>query len=181
MEELSLHILDLVENSIRAGARLVEILVDEDLERDRMQIVIWDDGQGMDEAARRRALDPFFTTRENRRIGMGLPLLADATMFTGGRVELESEPGRGTRIVATFQHGHIDRQPLGSLGDTLEALAVGNPDVDFVCVHRRPRGEWRLDTREIKKALGDEPIASADGIRMIRSAIQAQGGNQRGG
>jgi len=181
MEELSLHILDIVENSIRAGARLVEIRVEEYVEQDRLRIVIRDDGRGMDEPTRRRVLDAFFTTKQNKRVGMGLPLLADATALAGGRIEIESEPGRGTLVAATFQHSHIDRQPLGKLADTVEALVVGNPDVDFVAVYAGPHGEWRLDTRAIRKALGHEAIGSAEGIRMIRSVIKTHGGNRRGG
>jgi anti-sigma regulatory factor (Ser/Thr protein kinase) len=181
MEELSLHILDIVENSIRAGARNVEVSVEEDLERDLFRITISDDGQGMDEEARRQVLDPFFTTKRERRIGMGLPLLADAARYAGGKVDVRSEPGGGTRVVATFQHSHIDRQPLGDLAGTIETLIIGNPGVDFVFSCRGPEGEWRLDTGEIKDGLGPVPINSADGIRTIRAMINDQGWIERGG
>ena len=100
MEDLSLHILDIVENALAASARAVEILIVEDAEQDRLSLEIRDDGKGMDEETRRRALDPFFTTRTTRRIGLGLPLLAQAAQASGGRLELESAPGRGTTVRA---------------------------------------------------------------------------------
>lgn len=177
MEEISLHILDIVENSIRAGARNVEICIEEDLENDRLTIIIRDNGAGMDETTRQRALDPFFTTRPkprsgtSPRVGLGLPLLADAARRAGGEIAIKSAPGGGTEVVATFQHSHVDRQPLGEVAQTMETLVVGNPEVEFLVTHRGPRDEWRLDTREIKKALGGAPINSGEGIRMIRSRM----------
>lgn len=181
MEELSLHILDIVENSIRAGAHNVEVRVEEHLEKDRLRIVIRDDGAGMDDETRQKALDPFFTTQQRKRAGMGLPLLADAARFAAGGIEVSSQPGHGTEVVASFQHSHIDRQPVGDLAQTMETLIIGNPEVEFVFARCDPEAEWRLDTREIKQALGTVAINSGEGIRMIRSLLGAQRRNQRGG
>lgn len=181
MEELSLHILDIAENSIRAGARNVEVHVVEDLDRDLLRIVIRDDGRGMDDETRRKALDPFFTTKERKRVGMGLPLLADAARFAGGGIEFSSKPGGGTEVVASFQHSHIDRQPLGDFPGTIETLIIGNPEVEFVFSRRGPEGEWCFNTREIKQALGPVTINSGEGIRVIRKLVNAPGRSQRGG
>jgi anti-sigma regulatory factor (Ser/Thr protein kinase) len=181
MEELSLHILDIVENSIRAGAQNVDVRVEEDVEKDLLRIVIRDDGAGMDDETRQKVLDPFFTTKERKRVGMGLPLLADAARFAGGSIEVSSEPGRGTQVVASFRHSHIDRQPLGDLARTMEALIIGNPEIEFIFAGRAREGEWRVDTREIKQALGPIPINSSDGIRMIRTMMKSRTPSQRGG
>ena len=181
MEELALHILDIAENSIRARARNIEICIEEDLEKDRLRIVIRDDGEGMDEVARQRILDPFYTTKESKRVGLGLPLLADAARRAGGEITVRSQPGQGTEIVATFQHSHMDRQPLGDMDKTVETLIIGNPEVEFVFAGHGPAGKWWLDTRPIKKALRNVPISSGEGIRMIREILKAQGYGQTGG
>lgn len=181
MEELALHILDIAENSVRAGAQNVEIIVEEDRQKDRLTITIRDDGEGMDEGTRRRALEPFFTTKERRRVGLGLALLADAARQADGDIAVRSQRGLGTEIVATFKHSHIDRQPLGDLAATAEALAVGNPQVDFVVEYRGGSDRWRLDTREIKHALGGEPIGSLRGIRLVRSCLAGDKRGNRGG
>lgn len=172
MEELSLHILDIAENSIRAGAKNIEIHIEEDVKKDRLAITIRDDGAGMDEETQRQALDPFFTTKQSKRVGLGLPLLAAAAQRAGGDVAIHATAGEGTEIVATFQHSHIDRQPLGDMIETLKMLIVGNPDVEFRFVHRSRQGEKRLDTREMKRSLGGRAIHWTEGIRMIRKILE---------
>ncbi|MDO9123642.1 MAG: ATP-binding protein, partial [Deltaproteobacteria bacterium] len=129
MEDLSLHILDIVENAIAAKARRIEVSVVEEPGEDRLTIEIKDDGFGMDEAVRQKAVDPFFTTRTSRRVGLGLSLLAQAAQEAGGKLEIESRPEDGTKVRATFQYGHIDRKPLGSMTETIAMLVLGNPDV----------------------------------------------------
>ncbi|MBN1442343.1 MAG: ATP-binding protein [Planctomycetes bacterium] len=131
MEDLSLHVLDIVENSVAASARRIEIDVREDTGEDRLTLEIRDDGKGMDEETRRRALDPFFTTRTTRRVGLGLPLLAQAARESGGTFELISEPGRGTLVRATFLPSHPDCKPLGDMPQTLEMILAGKPDLDL--------------------------------------------------
>ena len=148
MKDLSLHILDVVENSIRAEARLVEISVDEDVARDLLTLHIADDGKGMEPDIERRATDPFFTTKSGRRFGMGLALLAQATRDAEGEFEISSEAGHGTRIRAVFRYGHPDRRPLGDMVATLETLVVGNAGVDFVYEHKSDGEITRFDTRE---------------------------------
>jgi signal transduction histidine kinase len=132
MEDLSLHILDIVENSFAASANVVKIVIAEDAERDTLCVEISDDGKGMSEEMRKNALDPFFTTRTTRKVGLGLPLLAQAARDTGGNLELQSAPGEGTTVRATFQLSHPDRKPLGDVAATLMTIQAARPEVELV-------------------------------------------------
>ncbi|MCX7706798.1 MAG: ATP-binding protein, partial [Anaerolineae bacterium] len=136
MRELSLHILDALQNSLEAGATLVELTVDEDLAADRLTIVIRDNGRGMDEATLARVTDPFFTTRKTRHVGLGIPLFKAATERCNGDFVITSAPGKGTTLEATFQHSHIDRAPLGDMVGTLLSFILGGT-CDVRYVHRR--------------------------------------------
>lgn len=149
MQDLSLHILDVVENSIRAEAKLVEISVVEDVEKDVLTLTIKDNGKGMPPETERRAADPFYTTKSGRRFGMGLALLAQAAREAEGTFEMSSTPGIGTRIKATFRYSHPDRKPLGDIPATLEALTAGNAGTDFLYEHRRGTQVARFDTRKV--------------------------------
>lgn len=154
-----MHILDIVENSIRSKASRITIKVVEDRERDLLTIEIGDNGQGMDGETVKKALDPFFTTRTTRRVGLGLPLLSQAARESGGDVAIESEVSRGTRVRATFGYSHIDRKPLGDMEATLSTLIVGNPKVDFIYEHRKGEQEYRLDTEKIRaRRKGEQPV-----------------------
>jgi len=136
MEDLSLHILDIVENAVAAGATRVSIAVDENSARDLLALRVTDNGRGMTREERRRAFDPFFTTGR-KRTGLGLPLLAQTAAQSGGRIRLESAPGRGARITARFRLSHVDRPPLTRIAETLLALAFGHPGVDLRYRHAR--------------------------------------------
>ncbi len=129
MEDLSLHVLDIVENALSASADRVRILIHEDTGTDQMLLEIEDNGRGMDAEWCQRALDPFFTTKTTRRVGLGLPLLAQAARESGGALELISEPGRGTTVRAVFQLSHPDRKPLGDIAETLRMILGSRPDV----------------------------------------------------
>lgn len=172
MLELSLHILDIAENSIRARARRVTIDMTEDREADRLTLEIRDDGKGMTEEERKRALDPFYTTKKVRRVGLGLPMLAQAAANTGGSLELESNPGAGTRVRVAFGLSHIDRQPLGDLPGTIVALIAGSPDVHFVYRHHRDGRAYNLDTDEIKREIEDVPINHIEVLKYIRHDVE---------
>ncbi len=149
MEELALHILDIAENSIAASASVVEVCVSEDARADLLTIEVLDDGNGMAPETLGRAADPFFTTKDGRRIGLGVPMFAQAAKEADGELNVESRPGGGTRIVATFRHSHLDRMPLGGLRETMAVLVCAHPGIDFVCEHLRDgRSVYRLDTRE---------------------------------
>jgi K+-sensing histidine kinase KdpD len=148
MEDLSLHILDIAENSIAAEAKRIEIRVEEDRAKDVLAIEIKDDGNGMDEEMRRKAFDPFFTTRTTRRVGLGLPLLAQASRESEGTIEIDSKPGQGTTVKAAFRYHHLDRKPLGNIHETIQTLVVGHPEIDFLFEHTKDGSTYRYDTKE---------------------------------
>lgn len=171
MEELALHILDIAENSIEAGARQVEIRVREDLPADRLVLEIRDDGAGMAEAVRQRAADPFFTTKGTRPVGLGLSLLEQAARAAGGGLSIESRPGAGTTVRAEFQHSHPDRQPLGDVAATLLVLAASHPEVEFCYEHCGADFFARFSTVELKRELAEVPLASPAGLRALRKRL----------
>ncbi|MBN1545137.1 MAG: sensor histidine kinase [Syntrophaceae bacterium] len=171
MIELSLHILDISENAVRAEAKVVTITLDEDLHADCLTMEIRDDGKGMDETELRRVLDPFYTTKKVRRIGLGLPMLAQAAQNAGGWFEIESKPLQGTAVRVAFQLSHIDRQPLGDLPGALTTLIVGNPDLHLIYRHRRGEMEYTLDTNQIKQEIEDIPITHIEVLKFIRQDI----------
>ena len=172
MLELSLHILDIAENSTRAGAKTVFIDIVEDAERDLLTLEIRDDGSGMSKEVLKKATDPFFSTKKVRNIGLGLPMLAQAAERTGGALAIESKGGEGTRVTAEFRLSHIDRQPLGDMGSTLVTLITGNADVDFVYRHRHNDREYILDTRVIRKEIGEVAINHVKVLTFIRAHVQ---------
>ena len=151
MEDLSLHILDVAENSISGSAKRIEIRINEDPEKDVLTIEIKDDGDGMDEQTLNKALDPFFTTRTTRRVGLGLPLLAQAARETNGKIELHSRPGQGTTVKAAFSYSHPDRKPMGDIHETIRTLVMGHPEIDFLYEHTKNGSLYRFDTREIAR------------------------------
>jgi anti-sigma regulatory factor (Ser/Thr protein kinase) len=171
MEELALHMLDLAENSIAAGARRVDIRVTEDPASDRLVLEVRDDGSGMPEEVARRAADPFFTTRQTRPVGLGLALLDQAARMAGGSLRIESEPGVGTTVRAEFQLSHPDRQPLGDVAATLLALAAGHPEIEFSYEHRGADFSTRFDTAEFRRSLGDVAPHSPAAISALRRAL----------
>jgi len=171
MIELALHVLDIAENSSRAMATLVEIDIIEDTKMDVLSMEIRDNGQGMDEKTLERAMDPFFTTKKVRRIGLGLPMLAQAADAAEGMFFIESEPGRGTRVFVKFRHSHIDRQPIGDMAGSVTALILGNPDIDIVYVHKKDGLTYSLDTRDIRSGIGDIPLNHREVLDMIRNNL----------
>ena len=156
MEELSLHILDLVQNSIGAGAGCIGIVIEEDLALDRFLLEIYDDGSGMSREFVAHALNPFTTTRTTRRVGLGLSLLEMAARQCNGGVEIDSEPGKGTRVRALFKHSHWDRAPLGNIKATLIAIISANPQLRLVYRHQVNDRSFSLDTSEVKTILGED-------------------------
>jgi len=150
VEDISLHILDIVENSIVAKAKRIEIKVIEEIEENLFIVEIEDDGEGMDEATLKKVLDPFFTTRTTRKVGLGLPMLAQSAKESGGNIEISSQVGKGTKVKAAFRYDHPDRRPLGNMKETLMTLISSHPEIDFVYEHRKGEEVLRLDTRDIK-------------------------------
>jgi len=172
MEDLALHVLDIAQNAAEAGATRVSVRVDEDPAADRLSIVIGDNGRGMDADTARRATDPFYTTRQTRRVGLGLALLGHAAETAGGNLTVASQEGAGTTVTATFQLTHIDRAPLGDLETTVLVLLASHPDLDVEWTHRRARGEYTLATSDLRAALDGAPLASPEGIALARRAVR---------
>ncbi|MGQ9517705.1 MAG: ATP-binding protein [Anaerolineae bacterium] len=158
MRELSLHILDIVQNSLEAGAAHITIEIDENLAEDRLTIRVTDNGQGMDAETLRRVTDPFFTTRATRHVGLGIPLLKAAAEQCGGRLTVQSAPGQGTTVTAEFQHSHIDRAPLGDMPASLMTILLAERPVEVRYVHRMGGREFVLDTCELREVLGEVPL-----------------------
>ena len=156
MQEISLNILDIAENSVRAEASLIEVTVKENIAEDILFFTIKDNGCGMDAQMVKRVTDPFVTTRTTRKVGLGISLLKAAAQQAGGDVFLESNVGVGTTITATFSYSHIDRQPLGDIASAMVSLISLNPDIDFVYTHIYNSEEFTLDTRELKAVLGEK-------------------------
>jgi len=171
MMELALHILDIAENSTRAGARHVDIHINENPDHDLLILEVADDGAGMDKETLAKALDPFYTTKKVRRVGLGLPMLAQAAESTGGHLILSSEPGQGTQLKVTFGLRHLDRQPLGDVAGSMVTLIAGNPEIDFTYAHEHGDQMYLLSTEEIKKELEDVPINHIEVLKYIRSHI----------
>ena len=153
MEDLSLHILDIVENATAADASLIFIGVVEDLGKDLLRITVKDNGRGMGPDMLEKVRDPFITTRTTRKVGLGLSLLEQSALECGGELVIHSKPGEGTEVTATFQRSHIDRKPMGDMGATLVALIAGNPHVDFLYTSDLEGEEVELDTRVIRVEL----------------------------
>ena len=131
MQDISLHILDIAENSIAAAASRIEITIIEDWERDLLTVEIRDNGRGMDEETLQRVLDPFYTSKPGKRVGLGIPLLAQAAREGGGSFDIESEPDGGTRLIARFVLNHPDRKPLGDVDGTVHMLQLTHPEITF--------------------------------------------------
>jgi hypothetical protein len=173
MRELSLHILDVVENGITAGGKCIWIKVEEDYKADQLKITIRDNGRGMPLEKLQNINDPFITSRTTRRVGLGLSLLAAAAERCEGTLRVDTAPGQGTEVEATFQHGHIDRAPLGDMAATITTLIIGNPGIDFVYTHRIDGGEFGLDTREIRAEMKDHSLSDPVFVYHLAESIRS--------
>jgi anti-sigma regulatory factor (Ser/Thr protein kinase) len=171
MEDLSLHILDIAENSIAAGAKNISIMVDEDIGADLLTIEISDDGRGMNAAAVKHATDPFYTTRTTRRVGLGLPLLLEAANAAGGSMEVKSSAGGGTWIKAVFRYSHVDRKPLGNMAETVTVLLSTSEEIDIRYEHARNDKTLLLDTRDIRERIGGGPLNSVKALAIMRTYL----------
>lgn len=169
MKDLSLHLLDVAENSVRAGAALVTISLELDRAADLFTLVIEDDGKGID--ADHKAGDPFFTSKEGKRFGLGLPLLAQSASEVDGSMEVTRRPEGGTRVRAVFRPGHIDMKPLGDMGATVATLAGAQPGVEFRVRIASDRGAYEFDTRQLKQELDGLPIETPTVLQYMRQEI----------
>ncbi len=178
MKELSLNILDITENSVKAGATLTEIFIEEI--GDTITLTVKDDGCGMTDEVLETVLNPFYTTRTTRKVGMGLPLLKLAAEQTGGRLEISSKhidkfpKSHGTAVKTVFFKNHIDCAPLGDVVETVKTLIQGHPDTDFLFIHKQKNGEVVLDTRELRQVLEGVPLNTYDVIKWIEGYLNEQ-------
>lgn len=171
MRELSLHILDIAQNSISAQAETLRIAIIEDYNKDLLTIRIKDDGKGMDETTLKKVIDPFYTSRTTRKVGLGIPMFKAAAEQCGGSFEIKSELGVGTEIDAVFQHSHIDRVPLGNMTETIITIIMANTEMDLIYTHDINGHKFTLNTRDIKKTLVDLPINNMDVLMWLKSYI----------
>lgn len=177
LKELSLHLLDIAENSVAAGAGHIEILVEEDLPQDWLRFTVTDDGKGMNEQLLARISDPFVTSRTTRKVGLGIPLLQAAAESCGGNLQISSVPGQGTRLMAEFQRSHIDRMPLGDLSGTLLTLLIGWPQIHWRFIYRvktQPESsgtEFIFDDEPIKRELEGISLTEPDILSFIKQLL----------
>lgn len=179
MKEISLNILDIAKNSTKAGATLTQIIIKET--DDTLTLIIEDNGCGMTQEQVKSVCDPFFTSRTTRKVGMGIPLLKMACEQTDGHFEIVSKAEseypleHGTKVTAVFNKNHIDFTPLGDVTFSITTLIQGDPDVDFLYIHRTPKGEVSLDTRELRQELGDDiPLSAYEIIVWIGEYLKEQ-------
>ena len=172
MREIALHLLDIVENSVTAGARRVDLSVHEDTVKDRLTIVVQDDGKGMEPELLARVTDPFVTSRTTRKVGLGIPLLKAAAESCQGHLHINSTPGQGTRLEAEFQRSHIDRMPLGDLAGTMLTLLVAFPQVRWVFDYSVDERRFLFDSDPIVQELGDVPVTEPSILAFLKGMLQ---------
>ncbi|HSV32247.1 MAG TPA: ATP-binding protein [Atribacteraceae bacterium] len=183
MKELALHILDIAENSVRAQARTIRITVREDSALDLLEIIIQDDGAGMDEETLHAARDPFFTGQnKKKKIGMGIPLLEQLAEQCGGKLDIVSRKNGGTSLRASFLRSHIDLPPYGNIADTLVVLFGSHPEINFVYEHEKDGCVWSFSSRELLREIGlRHPGEIPRVLPAIRDWIQFHESNLWGG
>ncbi len=174
MRELSLNILDIAQNSISAGASLTEIVVDENTKDKTLLIGIYDNGCGMTEEQVKSVIDPFFTTRTTRKVGMGIPLFKMSCEQTGGKFTIESEKGVGTKINALYKTDSIDFTPLGDIASTIVTIVSMNADKEFLYRRVLDDKEFIFSTVEIKKILDGVPLSEPSVMNWIEEYLNEQ-------
>lgn len=172
MKELSLHILDIVENSLAAKATTISISIKESYTSNSYEISIADNGTGMDTETLNKVQDPFFTTRTTRKVGMGISLFKQAAEQCGGSINIQSQLHKGTEITVKMQLNHVDRQPLGDIAGVLVQLYSAHREVAFKYSHITHAGRYEFDTLEIKNILGDLKIISSEIRHFLKQMIQ---------
>jgi anti-sigma regulatory factor (Ser/Thr protein kinase) len=176
MTELSLNVLDIANNSIKANADLIEISILIHRDTDTITIIVKDNGSGMTKEQLEKAEDPFFTTRTTRDVGLGIPFFKQAALSTGGSFLVESVEGVGTTIKAVFGYSHIDRMPLGDMNSTIYTLITFNTQIDLLYIYEYDDKNFSLDTREFRKILGSTPLNTPEVSAYIKEYLEE---NQR--
>ena len=173
MRELTLHLLDIAENSIAAGAGNIKIQIEENSNKDLLKLVISDDGRGMSEETVKKVIDPFVTSRTTRKVGLGIPLLKEAAEACNGFFELTSTLGKGTDLCVQFRRSHIDRMPLGDVITTFQNLFFSNPHIHWIFEYRIDEKEFVFDDQEIKDELQGVSLTEPEIIRVIRGIFES--------
>ena len=172
MTELSLNILDIAENSVKAGAPLTEITVSVDSAKNLLEIIIRDNGCGMSEEQVKRVIDPFYTTRTTRKVGLGVPFFKESAEAAGGSFSIESALGVGTTVKASYELDNIDRMPMGDLTATIHTLVTMHEDIDVLFTYKVNKNEFVLDTRELREILGDISFKEYEVSNYIRDYLK---------
>jgi len=172
MKDISLHILDIIQNSTAANASLVEISITESDKDDLLMITIKDNGKGMSKELVNSVTDPYTTTRTTRKVGLGIPLLKQNAERTGGSLTITSELGKGTTLIATFKPSNVDCLPIGDIAGVIALTVSGNPTVDFIYNHKKNTSQYLFNTLEIKEVLGEVSIGDSSVSRYLKEMIQ---------
>ncbi len=157
MIDLSLHLLDLMQNASHAKATRVSVQIEDDPAADRLLITVSDNGCGMSEQEARLAVDPFYSS-SGKKTGLGLPMAIQAAETAGGTVHINTEVGRGTDVTVLFRKSHVDRQPLGDPASSILAFLAGNPEVRTVFEYRGPEGRFSFDSASLRTDEGGKPL-----------------------
>ncbi len=173
MKELSLHLLDIAENSIAAEAKCIKIVVNEDSRSDLLQMIVEDDGRGMNPEMVEKVIDPFTTTRTTRKVGLGIPLLKAAAEACNGFLTIDSQQGKGTKIFVQFQRSHIDRMPLGDLVTTIMNLLVANLQIHWIFQYKYNDKVFIFDDHPIKTELENVPLSEPGILNCIREMLKS--------
>lgn len=171
MRDLSLHLMDIIQNSITAKASRIYITFDADKSMDILKMTVADNGTGMDEELAKRVMDPFVTSRDTRKVGLGIPLLAASCERSSGSLSIDSAKGNGTVLTASFKLSHIDRPPLGDISETIATVVSSNPEVEVEFKLTSPNGSFEFRTEEIKQKLGEVPITHYEVLAWIKEYL----------
>lgn len=172
MNELSLYLLDIVQNSIKADSKNITITITEDTLEDLLTIEVIDDGKGMSEETLKKVTDPFFTSRTTRRVGLGIPIFKELCETCLGSFHIESKETKGTRLIGTLKHSNIDRPPMGNIVDTIYTLMINDEEVEIVYNHLFNNKKFTLDTKEIKQILDGVSFKQIDIMMWIKDYIK---------
>jgi anti-sigma regulatory factor (Ser/Thr protein kinase) len=174
MTDLSLHLMDIMQNSLTAGASCVEVGVKAQKSTDLLTLYVRDNGSGMTEETLKRVSDPFYTTRTTRKAGLGIPLFKASAEMAGGDFRIESAPGKGTTVTATYEISNIDRKPLGSVADTVTMCIMGHPGIEFHLILENEESSFVFRTEEVREQIGDVPVNDPVIIGYLKEMIEEQ-------
>lgn len=171
MRDLSLHILDIMQNSTAAQASVITVLVRREPETGMLCILIEDNGSGMDSDLLSAVADPFTTTRTTRKVGLGIPLFKASAEQSGGSFGIASQKGAGTKVTARFEPGHIDRPALGDLAGVITDMSAAAPDMEIKLVLENGGNKFVYDSQEVRQTLGEVPLSEYEVKRWLREYI----------